>query len=280
MRSLPEPAKPQWSLRSQANICQEWRLESELTKCQGNLRNWQEKLRKAAEGVKRQTAQVNAGNGYSHSILRSYVADCEEAKRMVASFEEHAADLQKQIEALKPDAAKAKERAQQQEAMAHLVGELLKSDADLSFQLELVRENLRRRRELTSDMRKLADLLEFPYHTDLQQDRFAALLAALPQGIVAATQKWVSAFLGSENDRTPFDIRTDRVTLPENLRSANAFRYGDRPSLTKEEREQIERESAASVQEPSDLTERFLNPKSEAAQESSGVLTRGIMFPR
>jgi hypothetical protein len=239
--SSPKAIGSPYSPRSQKNVREQWRLERELATCNGQIGLWERKLKTAQEGVTRQTAQVSAGQGVSHSILQSYVKEVTEAKEMVASFKEQAAALHAQIDALMPDAAKAAERAEGQKTLAGQFRTRLELDRTLDFALESVGGILTERAALTSKMRAAAESLEFSHGLDLDGQRFEALLRILPGKMAAESEKFVRWFLGEDGERRPCVVQGGEVVLDETLRNHNAFRTGDCPNLTKEEESKIER---------------------------------------
>ncbi len=234
------------SPRSQGDIKEQWRLESVLTTCEAQSSLWQRKLATAEEGVLRNTAQISAGHGYGHSVLQANVKEVAEAKQMIASFKEHAVKLQKQIDSLIPDAAKAAERAGKQKVVAE--GFLAREGMDrkLDSALEVVRQILRERAALTSILRDGTESLGFGRNIDLDDERFETLLEALPQKMAAESLKFVKWFLGLEGGRRPYRVHGGTFVLRETLHCHNAFASGDFPELTEEEMAAIEQMRRAS----------------------------------
>ena len=264
------------SLRSQRSVKEEWRLESILTTCKAQIGLWERNLATAREGVTRQSARVSAGIGTSHSILKNYVEDVANAERMISAFKEQAATLRSQIDALLPDAAKAAERAEEQKVLAGQVLARLEIDRKLDFALDTVRQILRDRGALTSQIREGAMSLEFERGLDLDGERFDALLRMLLQEIAIASEKFVQWFLGQGN-RSPYTVAGGEFVLPETLHSHNAFRSGDCPSLTEEEVCKLDALAASRI--PDDMS-RFLNPERKpgvAAQEQTGTIVWSLM---
>ncbi|HMD85145.1 MAG TPA: hypothetical protein VKO18_10650 [Terriglobia bacterium] len=229
------------SLRSQASIKKEWQLKSLLKTCKAQIGLWERKLEPARQGITRNTLQISSGQGMAHSTLQRYVAEVEEAKRMIASFQEQAVALQKQIEALQPDAVKASERAEGQKALAIQVLARLEMDRKLDAALEAVWGILYSRAALTSNIHEGAMALEFHSALNLDDRRFDALLHALPQDMAHESEKWVTWFLGREDERRPCAIHGGEAVLPETLFSHNAFQSGDCPNLTEAEDAEITR---------------------------------------
>ena len=262
------------SLRSQASIKVQWRLESDLKTAKAQVGLWERKLKEAQDGVLRQTAQVSAGQGRSHSILESYVQDVSKAEQMLTAFKTQVASLQAQIDALMPDAAKAAERAEQQNILAGRVLARLELDRKLDAALETVRGILERRKQMTSEMREAAIALEFDRTANLDDGRFDALLRSLPSDMARESQKFVTWFLGQEDERTPCTIQGGQAVLPETLASHNAFCSGDSVKLTKAEEAEIKRSIDARYaldypQPPREETEmrRLLGPPEPVPDE-------------
>ncbi len=159
---------------------------------------------------------------------------------MIASFKAHAADLQKQIDALFPDAVKAAERAQVQSIVAGQIRARLALDKTLDFRLESVRGILAERAALTSEIRKGIDALEFEYGFGLDEQRFEDLLRTLPREMAGESERFVYWFLGQEQGRTPCRIHGSDIELRETLRAANFFGPDDCPNLAKEEEAEVE----------------------------------------
>lgn len=257
------------SLRSQKSIKAQWRLESDLKTAKAQLSLWTRNLAKAKEGVVRQTQQVSAGRGASHSVLESYVQDVGKAEQMIAAFKSQVANLQSQIDALMPDAAKAAERAEQQNILAGRLLARLELDRKLDAALETVRGILEYRKQMTSEMREAAIALDFNREVGLDDQRFETLLRTLPSDMARESQKWGIWFLGQEDDRTPCTIHGGQAVLPETLASHNAFCSGDCVNLTKAEEKEIERimDSYAPPQPPREEMSRLLGPREPVPDE-------------
>jgi hypothetical protein len=237
----PHASEPQFSLRSQKSIKAEWRLRSDLKTAKAQVGLWEGNLKKAQEGVARQTAQVAAGYGASHAILRGYVKEVGEAEQMITAFKSQVADLEAKIQALMPNAEKAAERAEGQRILWIRVLARLELDRRLDAALEVVRHVLEERAAITSNMREAAIALDFAREVRLDDDRFEALLRTLPSDMARESAKWVAWFTGRDGDRTPCTIQGGQAVLPETLASHNAFQSGDCPMLTKAEEAQINR---------------------------------------
>jgi len=269
----PEASGPEFigSLRSQKSVEAQWRFESDLKTAEAQVGLWEGNLKKAQAGVTRQSAQVSAGRGVSHAILQTYVKEVGEAEQMVTAFKSQVAGLQAQIDALMPDAAKAAERAEQQNILAGRVLARLELDRKLDAALETVRGILEYRKQMTSEMREAALALDFDRDVKLDDERFEALLRALPSDTALESQKWVTWSLGQEDDRMPCTIRGGNATLPETLASHNAFRSGDCVKLTKAEEAEIMRiiDSQAPPQPPRETAEmrRLLGPPEPVPDE-------------
>jgi hypothetical protein len=228
------------STRSQANVCEQWRLEGTLKTCRAQGGYWERKLTEARKGVERQTLQISMGNGASHSILESYVQDVAKAEQMISSFKEQAATLQSKIDSLSPDTAKTARRAERQKLLAGQLRARLEMDRKLDHALEAVRQILRDRAHLTLKMREGAQSLEFGRGLKLDDERFDALLRMLPWNMAAESEKFVKWFMGQDGARNSYQVHGGEFVLRETLASHNAFRSGDCPELTKEEEAEIE----------------------------------------
>jgi hypothetical protein len=233
------------SLRSQKSITEQWRLERSLKTAKGNISLWERNLATAQQGVTRNSAQISAGQGYAHSVLEGYIEKVANAKQMIAAFEDQAVSLQKEIDALLPDAEKAAERAERQRVLAGQARARLVLDRELDSSLEAVRAILFERAALTRKMRDGAVSLEFDRNVNLDDGRFDALLGMLPREMAAESAKHVQWLLGEEDGRRPCTVRSDYVVFGETLRCNNAFRYDDCANLTKKEEDVIERIAAS-----------------------------------
>ena len=233
------------SLRSQASVTKEWGLKADLKTCKAQIGLWERKLATAGQGVTRNSAQIAAGNGMAHSTLEGYVQDVSKAKQMIAAFQEQAASLQRQIDDLQPTPEKAVERAEGQRVLCAQVEQRLQIDRKLDGALEAVRQILRERAALTSEMVGCVASLDFNHNFDLDDQRFDALLRVLPEGMAGESEKWVTWFLGREDGRSPYMIQRGKFTLRETLASHNAFCSGDSVNLTKKEEAEVERIDAS-----------------------------------
>jgi hypothetical protein len=258
------------SLRSQLSIKKEWQLKSALKSCKAQISLWESKLQKAREGVARNTRQISVGQGAAHGPLQSYVSDAAQAERMIASFKEQAANFQKEIEALQPDADKALERATAQRAVASLVLARLEIDRKLDNALEGIRKILESRAVSTATIRERIAALDFDSSVNLDEQRFQNLFGALPQGLARESEEWATWFLGREKGRSPYQIHYHDVTLPETLYSHNAFQPGDCPNLTSAEIAEVERivNAACQVCAPPQEAKREEGPAKEVPAEN------------
>jgi hypothetical protein len=269
-----------YSPRSQQSYIRQWQLERELTNCKSEIGLWKRKLQAAEEGKNRQASQIAAGKGYAHSILEEYVREATEAKEMILAFEQRATDLQGQIDALTPDIAKAAERRQAQESVARLLALRLEGDKKLDLVLETARQLLSERETLTATVRELVRSLDFRFSVALDDERYGALLRMLPKGMAAVSGGWVTWFLGQEDGRCPSTIEGGEFLLPETLKSAIAFRPGDCPALTLEERRMIKAQSDSRiVPTPAACEAAARLPGAEVKELPVGTVQWGLLRP-
>jgi len=223
---------------------------------------------------------MTLGNGLSHSILRSYQGDVAEAKRMILAFEDERLKILTEIDSLTPNAAKAAERSEQQNVLAGQILLLEEMTYKLDSALEVVRQILKDRIDLSSKMREGTALLEFDGRIDLDEQRFEHLLQTLPAHMARETERWAMWFLGAEDDRAPYVIHGGEAVLPETLHSANAFRTGDCPSLTARERHDVESIISSEVVHPPGYEELAVRmPGAEAPEVPVGKVQWGLLRP-
>jgi hypothetical protein len=235
----PKAAEFTGSPTSQRRVKERWRLESQLKNCRANIGLWEGKLATATAGVKRWSEQLSLGTGAAHSILISFTKDVEEAERMIAAFKQNVVNLETEIAALELIPEQAAQRAEGQGILAALALARLEGDKQIDATLSVVIALLCERQQVTAKMRERAMALEFDRDINLDDMRFDALLRALPKEMARESGKWVEWFLGREADRRPSKITGGQVTLPETLRSHNAFQIDDCPELTAAEEKRI-----------------------------------------
>ncbi len=134
-----------FSLRSQRNLSEEGRLESELKGCKEQINFGERKLATAQEGKKRQAGQLAACHGYAQPRREGYVQDVLKAERMISALNEQAAMLSAQIDALRPTPAKAGERAEGQKILAQRMLAREEGDRKLDVKLGILRNMLKER---------------------------------------------------------------------------------------------------------------------------------------
>ena len=282
--TLPQTATPEriYSPRSQKRIVAGWQKTQELKNCKVQIECWLRKLAIAKEGEKRQASQIAAGSGHAHSILQTYVKERVEATEMVAAFKAQAAALQTAIDDLIPNAVEADERRRNQESMvAHLEARILKAK-QLDGALQEVRRIASECVELTREMTRLAELLEFPSGTSLGISQFEDLLRRLPNKMAPEAERFATWFLGAEKDRSPYPIRNEEIVLPETLASAGAFTCGDCPELTREEARQVEALVAARyppTPEQLEMQAASRRPGEETNELPVGKIQWGLLRP-
>jgi hypothetical protein len=210
--------------------------------------------------------------------LEGFLEDVKKAQGMISTFEDTAVSIQERIDALVPTPERAAERAGTQNALAGDFIERLAMDRELDSALESAKRILKDRSELTAKMRKLAECLEFPPGLDLDGERFDALLRSLPKEVAQTSGKFINWFLGREPDRHPRTITCDEITLPETLRSANVFFYGDQAELTAEEARAIDAlDESRHVPMPMEMESATVVPGQGAKELPIGKIQWGLM---
>lgn len=238
-----------FSRRSQASWQEQWRLEEELYKNEAWLQIAQanvEKLTKAVEDVKRH--MVTTGN-VQPSYLGDLTRDLENEKLRLSIHKEHGEKLRKQIKELElPSREQAAARLKQQRLLACLSKERLEADRLIGSVITQLRELLEQRTELSARMRAAADTIGLK--TDLDEGRFNALLAALPEDTAAASERWHRCFTGTEQGKKPYVVNAAKLELEENLVSCGVYKSGDSIELSDEQASKLRQASLVEYAHP------------------------------
>jgi hypothetical protein len=223
----------------------------------GDLEGLREKVRsqivfcerRIGEGKKVAEQQRKTAAGGSYVIqqaLSATLADIEERERLVKVYKDEEKSLSVEIEALAhPTPAQAAQRRKHQAALAALAVERLRKDVAIDSVLQHLRKLLQGRATLTGKMQEVAGLLDFAATVDLDAARFAALLDALPAGVLAQSHDWLNTFFGQENDKQCYSIGRTGCTLPETLADAGIYRSGAVAFLGKQRAKFLPVEDAA-----------------------------------
>lgn len=249
-----------WAARSQASFLREWDLRASLDKCTGLLRYNQRALESAQQETERRTKAAVLGSDAAAGMLPQSIGEAEDRKSRIAIFEAQRANVQAQIDTLvNVSPSEAKQRAEQQSALAQLAIARLELDRSLALTVESLRMLLAKRLELTGKMYGLGRTIDFTWAFDgIDKDRFQALENALPDNLLGQSEKWVGWFLGEGQETESYTILDETLTLAETLANANVFRRGERIELTAEQLQEV-----SSVRSSADYPLRPLPPDQE-----------------
>lgn len=161
-------------------------------------------------------------------------ARIREQEEQIAIFEPQREKIQAQIDALvKPSPAEAKERAENQKALAESALNRLECERKLAEVIRAAKSLLEKRAQITGRIWELARKIDLQLSGDsIAEDVMGALQRIMSSDLEGQSEKWVEWLLG-ENQRTELHtVRDDRIFFAETLVSANAYQRGDQAQLT------------------------------------------------
>ncbi len=235
-RAQGEVLANKWSERSQASCQREAEIQKRLDNCSARIRNDQRLLKAAEENLERLTRSAILGSNEFSAMIPSAAREIEDRKLRIAIFERERVKIQAEIDAVRTvSPAEAKERRDNQTALAMLATERLEVDRALADTFAAALALLQERAGMTNRMLALCRKIDFTLAFDgLDSDRFDAVAASLPSDLIAKSEQWVRWLTGVEQGEA-YVVADETLVLPETLASANFYRHGDRVSLTLEQ---------------------------------------------
>ncbi len=181
------------------------------------------------------------GESWAGALIPKSLAKIQEQKGQIAVFEPQGAKIRAQIDALlKPSPAGARERAENQRALAELVLERLESDRRLANFLQTARALLEKRAGMTNRIWELGQKIDLQLDARGVDERLLSTLETVVRcDLEAQSEKWADWLFGRNQKTEPYVVRDDRIVFAETLARANVYERGDRVDLTAEEVEEI-----------------------------------------
>jgi hypothetical protein len=235
-----EPKSP-WSVRSQRAELRLARLEEKVEQCKAFVSQSEKtvgelKLRKDYQ--LEHTFEPGGGGG---ALLPHAFSSLRDEETRLATYRELLGKFTSEIEALKnPSAEQAEDRLRQQSILGKLVVDRLEKDREAERAVETLLRILHERSEMTDAMVQVAAEIDFTIEEDgLDERRFKVLLDSLPTDLAAASEKWVSWFLGSRQAAKEYRVHDKVISVAETLASANVFCVGEVVNLTQAEADSL-----------------------------------------
>lgn len=233
-----EAATIEFAPRSQASILRQEELETKRARLQVWVRNVKEEI---AELEKRRDSVAKSkleGEAWAWRSLEAFIAELRAKRDLLEIHEGQLREVEAGIAACTPTPDDAAARQENQQALAALAEERLGLDADVDAALNTLRSLLEQRGELRSRMTQRAQALELDL--DLDQERFDALAASLPEKMERRSRTWAERFLGRPAKPVRAFAR-GRVVVPETLAQAGIYSLGDELVLSEEEFAELRR---------------------------------------
>ena len=233
------------SARSQASILQEKHLQISLKKVETAITRTQERIEELEIDIARVTKDVlNDGRVYLQRKLDEEIAELTTQRGRIDPYNHERARIQAEIEGLFPSPAQVQARAEQQGQFAKLENERLGKDRRADQLLAELRQILRERNELTTEMAKSAELFDLTVSGDaLDASRFEQLLASLPEELLASSERWHAWFFGKPKDVKSYVVCEEHLEVRETLAHHGIYRFGELIQLPeKEAREFLRRD--------------------------------------
>ncbi len=226
-----------FSARSQASYRREAALRKQLREAGEAISRCQRVADTEQARIDQLSQTSVTGESWAAALIPKSLARIREQKEAIGVFEPIRAKIQSQIDALvKPTATEAKERAENQRALAESVLERLECERKLADVIRAAKTLLEKRAEMTGRIWELAQKIELMFGADsMANDVTGALEMVVGCDLEGQSEKWVDWFLGDNQKTELFTVRDERIYFPETLASANAFQRGDQVQLTTEQ---------------------------------------------
>ena len=238
-----EPTQTEtFSPRSQRVLIFEKGLRAKLAKCEARIGYLERKIREGEQTKTRQMKCVVEGKTQNTQYLGDMLRALEDSNREVSAFREQRTQIQSEIAALAPTPASAAERSERQRYLARLAAERLEKDRLAEGALKGLRRLLEERAQLTAKMADAAQAADFMIADDnLDAQRFDELLASLPEGVAAESERWLAWFTGKEEGLKSYAVVVDQAERlePETLACAGFHGFGETVQLTDREASQL-----------------------------------------
>ena len=223
-----------FSLRSQKSYRHEAVLRKQLREVKEVISRCQRVADNEKERIEQLTRNVTAGESWATNLIPKSSAKIREMAEQIAIFEPQREKLQAQIDALvKPSPAEAKERAENQIALAECALERLECEQKLAEVIQAAASLLEKRRQMTGRIWELARKVDLQLVCDsLTEDVTNALERIVGSDLEGQSEKWVGWLLGENQKTKLYVVRDDRIFFAETLVSANVYQRGDQAQLT------------------------------------------------
>jgi hypothetical protein len=226
--------KKKYSERSRSSAVEETRLRAEQHTLEDKKVGAEREAAEADKEVKRLRDAASRTNDSILDYNLSQALQRRNAKLDIAkSCGEGIREKQAAIAALAPSEEDGRTRAKLQASVESSVSKREETDRKIGATVEALRGLLAEHRAQTEEMQALAEALEVA----LPAASFdaAALLAALPEGIAEAGERWAGHFLGEPKGSKTYIVRAEYLSVPETLAHHGCYRFGEEIRLDPEE---------------------------------------------
>jgi hypothetical protein len=218
------PVQRAWAPQSRNSLRTERTLLKDLERRKALKRRAEAALERLGEDKQRLLGQLEDGETWTErplSVLLEHIAD-EERKLKV--FTEESEKAQGALDEFRAAlAAHAPERAQIQENIAYIAGELVVIDAENQLLLDKLQKNVKAREDLASLIREEAYSIELKCQPSFP----TSFLEALAFDMASASQAWKGRFLGEAGSLPGYVVIDKEFEAPETLAQSAVCKFGD-----------------------------------------------------
>ena len=239
-----------------------------------------------AEKARAARQMFDAGFPSAEARFKDAVAQIAHERELIASYEKEIAANQAGLDALIPSPEQVRERQEQQNQVAQLAAERLKKDRTAYAIIQELRRVLEQRGELSTAMRELSRSLDLTVPM-LDQDRFNAVLNALPENRFSESEAWRDWFVGKGDALTEYVVIEDELRIRETLSASGFYTFGDRIKLQDAEARELLREDRPqphrsdepwSCKLPSIMTVEAFEALTRKAQEEGETVKLALLW--
>jgi hypothetical protein len=234
-----QTAEVAFSPRSQTSLQREAKLRQNLENVENEMAYAQKNLTEETQSRERFGKRIAEGEKDGLIVLN--LDRCLFEIKGLAARLEILGELKKNIGAnIEAECVIPPDRAGVQAALAETARRRLDQARQIEDLLETLRAALSKRDALTSEMKGLAERIEFS--GDFDERRFASLREALVR-VLPESEHWQNWFLGTAADTKLYVVRDEFLVLPETLKSPGIYHFGDTVELSEDQAQELVREN-------------------------------------
>lgn len=231
-----ETASQSYSNRSQRSMIVESGLRKEIRKIDATIERFRKKLPELEQSKAFLTKLVVVQDQHNmQPQLDSKLVEIANTQGVIKACEEERERTQEAVRKLDPGPAEVQARSIRQRRLAQLASDRLDRDRKAGGLLKELREVLRERAEITSQMAETATALELAMPKEDLDARFEKLSGSVPEDLLTASERRHGCFLGRQNGAKPYIVVDEYFLCAETLAHNGLYKFGDLIQLTEEE---------------------------------------------